>query len=287
MNATWTEAIHTTAGGFCKAYGQTYLSVLQHPTRFGSFSSPQRATTYEGVRTMFLGLPLFIMSLVSIPDFLPYTSPSVRNYVKGLRFLEPAVYFLFGVADAILTFESYDARASAYDNLSAWYWFTMNMVLIVNSVIQVACIQWQYSRPNNNSNSSPVFGTLTKMIDSNWIIFGLLLLLQTEGTWTGALLRMLAGFAVILATLVFSPSSQRYVNPNKDKSILARAMTAFWYFLQMIAAALICFSYLASSGPPLHIIVPNARGSPYWILLVLLWTCLSGEIVAALPLVAF
>src|SRR4029079_2166846 len=104
------------------------------------------------------------------------------------------------------------ARASAYDNLSAWYWFTMNMVLIVNSVIQVACIQWQYSRPNNNSNSSPVFRTLTKMIDSNWIIFGLLLLLQTEGTWTGALLRMLAGFAVILATLVFSPSSQRYVN---------------------------------------------------------------------------
>lgn len=278
MNATW-QLQSSTVGQLCRQYAKVLFQDLEGQ-QFGDFDGgPSQAVVYDGVRVLLLAVPLAVLAFLSSMDILSYKSPAIRAFFWGLRAVEVITYLLVGILDAILTWTLFGIGEQSATNLVTWYWLTMNIVLILNSI---ATILYMDVQPRTGS------ATLTEhqhrhgswmlaCIDANWIVFGILLVLQFEGTQTSAILRIVAGLLFVLSTALFSTASRRYDTIDAQKSCQARFATSCYYALQFIGALLVCLSYSTAESAPIQLVVATVPGSPYKVFVICLWVLAAVE----------
>jgi hypothetical protein len=255
--------IATVATAFCHAYGEALYAVgRQSPAAnaFGYFMPAYQAVQYEVITTYVLWLSLAIILFVETLDFVPY-GDRTGKFFTYVRFIETVFLLLFPILDAILVFVLYGVRPYMMNNLTAWYRLAINLLLIDSSIAQAVLIhtnrRW-----------------LERLVDFNWQLVGVLLILQFEGTWGAALLRAIAG-TLLIGSTVFSVAANRYLDFRPAKTVAEHGATSVLYLFQLAAAILMCVS--VTSEPPLHLLLQNVKSSSFSVWLYILFALISLE----------
>jgi len=270
MNGTW-PLIATTAADFSRSYLDAFTDLYLHPERFGSFASAQAASLYELRRNLTLFVPLLVVYFLACLDVF-YVGQGGHAFRKGLRFFEAVfINIIFGIADATYTFLAPGAEMN--ENLTGWYWLTINLLFITNGIAFIVV----YGVSKWKSNIQMLLDT----IDTNFILVGVVLLLQFDSSYNSALLRMLAGLLFILSCQ-FSRTSQYLdyfsggeTTGKQTPNLSARGSTSTLYLFRAAAALLMC---LTTTDQPVNLLVKNVSATPYKIIVIIIWALLSLEI---------